>query len=57
MSEHLSETSLVMIETLLALVVHASDVDDDGAGVQNGGITRPLEVYIHSVSTPATSHE
>jgi hypothetical protein len=44
MTEDLGETALVVIETLLCVVVHASDVDDYIARVQYGWISSAFDV-------------
>lgn len=44
-TKHLLEASLVMIEPLLALVIHRAYIDDDIAGVEDLGVARSLELW------------
>lgn len=48
-AKHLLEASLVMIEPLLALVIHRAYIDDDIAGVKDLGVARSLEVWSNAV--------
>lgn len=44
-TKYLFESPLVMIEPLLALVIHRAYVDDDVTGIEDLGVARPFELY------------
>ena len=44
MPEDLGEAALVVVEALLPDVIHATDVDDDGAGVKRRGVAGAREI-------------
>lgn len=45
MAKDLGEAALVVVEAQLGLVVDGADVDDDVAGVEDGGVARALEAW------------
>ena len=48
MAKNLLETTLVMVKALLAFVVHAADIDDNRAGIEDGRVSGTLQVCVRS---------
>lgn len=46
MSKDLGEPTLVVVEALLSLIVHAADIDDNSASVQNSGVSGTLQICV-----------
>jgi hypothetical protein len=44
-TEILLKSTLMMIKALNGFIVHAADVNDDVACVEDSGVARPLQVY------------